>query len=404
MATGSGKTFTRRQLRLPADQVRRARSGCCSWWTATTWAQTLREFQAVPRPTTGASSPSCTTCSTCSPTPSTRSARWCITTIQRLYSMLRGEAGVDAGEEDLAVRARRGAGRAAARGGYNPRCPIEYFDFIITDECHRSIYNLWRQVLEYFDAFLIGLTATPSKQTLGLLQPEPGDGVHRAAGGGRRRERGRRGLPHPHADHRAGQHGGGRASGWTSATATRAARAGSSWTRTWTYAGSQLDRDVVPRPDPHRDPRTFRDRLFTEIFPGRTRGAQDADLRQGRQPRRGHRAHRREEFGKGNEFCQKITYRTTGVKPEDLINDFRNSYNPRIAVTVDMIATGTDIKPLEILLFMRHVKSRNYFRADAGARHARDQPTDLQAVTPDARAQDPFRDRRRGGRGGAGEG
>ena len=52
---------------------------------------------------------------------------------------------------------------------YNPRIPIETFDFIVTDECHRSIYHLWRQVLEYFDGFLIGLTATPSKQTLGFF-------------------------------------------------------------------------------------------------------------------------------------------------------------------------------------------------------------------------------------------
>jgi hypothetical protein len=54
----------------------------------------------------------------------------------------------------------------------------------------------------------------------------------------------------------------------------------------------------------------------------------------------------REEFGKGNDFCQKITYRTTGASPKELIQKFRNSYDPRIAVTVDMIATGTDIKPL----------------------------------------------------------
>src|ERR1019366_3062547 len=53
--------------------------------------------------------------------------------------------------------------------GYNPAIPIETFDFVVTDECHRSIYNLWRQVLEYFDASLIGLTATPSKQTLGFF-------------------------------------------------------------------------------------------------------------------------------------------------------------------------------------------------------------------------------------------
>ena len=47
--------------------------------------------------------------------------------------------------------------------------PIETFDFIIVDECHRSIYNVWRQVLEYFDAFLIGLTATPTPQTIGFF-------------------------------------------------------------------------------------------------------------------------------------------------------------------------------------------------------------------------------------------
>ena len=74
----------------------------------------------------------------------------------------------------------------------------------------------------------------------------------------------------------------------------------------------------------------------------------------------------REEFGKGNDFCQKITYRTTGKKPEDLLAEFRNCYNPRIAVTVDMIATGTDVKPLECLLFMRNVKSAPYFEQMKG--------------------------------------
>ena len=74
----------------------------------------------------------------------------------------------------------------------------------------------------------------------------------------------------------------------------------------------------------------------------------------------------REEFGKGNDFCQKITYRTTGVPPEQLIRDFRVSYHPRIAVTVDMIATGTDIRPIEIVWFMRAVKSRILFEQMKG--------------------------------------
>jgi type I restriction enzyme R subunit len=100
-------------------------------------------------------------------------ARATICTIQRLYSMLRGE------EMDADLEEKSGfelaADDRAREVKYNPAIPIETFDFIVTDECHRSIYNLWRQVLEYFDAHLIGLTATPSKQTIGFFDPG-GDG------------------------------------------------------------------------------------------------------------------------------------------------------------------------------------------------------------------------------------
>ncbi|HVO75113.1 MAG TPA: hypothetical protein VMT35_13880, partial [Ignavibacteriaceae bacterium] len=69
----------------------------------------------------------------------------------------------------------------------------------------------------------------------------------------------------------------------------------------------------------------------------------------------------REAFDEANDFCTKITYWTTGAKPEDLIQSFRNSPKIRIAVTVDMVSTGTDIRPLECLLFMRDGKSKVYF-------------------------------------------
>jgi type I restriction enzyme, R subunit len=98
----------------------------------------------------------------------------------------------------------------------------------------------------------------------------------------------------------------------------------------------------------------------------------------------------REEFGKGNEFAQKITYRTTGKKPEDIIAEFRNSYFPRIAVTVDMIATGTDIKPLEVVLFMRSVKSRSFFEQMKGRGVRVIKEDDLRSVTPDAKAKDHY--------------
>ena len=98
----------------------------------------------------------------------------------------------------------------------------------------------------------------------------------------------------------------------------------------------------------------------------------------------------REEFGKGNDFCAKITYKTTGAKPEDLLASFRNSYNPRIAVTVDMIATGTDVKPIEIVFFMRGVRSRTFFEQMKGRGVRVINDTDLRAVTPDARAKTHF--------------
>ena len=98
----------------------------------------------------------------------------------------------------------------------------------------------------------------------------------------------------------------------------------------------------------------------------------------------------REEFGKGNEFCQKITYKVTGAKPADLIQSFRNSYNPRIVVTVDLIATGTDIKPVEIVMFMRSVQSRVLFEQMKGRGVRVINPDELRAVTPDAKAKTHF--------------
>ena len=124
--------------------------------------------------------------------------------------------------------------------------------------------------------------------------------------------------------------------------------------------------------------RTFRDKLFTEIFPGRTEVPKTLIFAKDDSHADDIVRIVREEFGKGNDFAQKITYRTTGEKPEDLLAAFRNSYYPRIAVTVDMIATGTDIKPLEIVMFMRAVKSRNFFEQMKGRGVRVINPDDLQ--------------------------
>src|SRR5207248_2627900 len=89
----------------------------------------------------------------------------------------------------------------------------------------------------------------------------------------------------------------------------------------------------------------------------------------------------RDEFGEGNEFCKKVTYQSK-EDPKSVLAQFRNDYFPRIAVTVDMIATGTDVKPLECLLFMRDVKSRNYFEQMKGRGTRTLDHDDLRKVTP----------------------
>src|SRR5438093_6028833 len=156
------------------------------------------------------------------------------------------------------------------------------------------------------------------------------------------------------------------------------------------YQPNELDRAFVA-PDQLRTViRTFRDRLFTEIFPGRTVVPKTLIFAKDDSHADDIVKIVREEFDKGNDFCQKITYRTTGAKPADLIQKFRNSPLPRLAVTVDMIATGTDIKPLEIVMFMRSVKSRSFFEQMKGRGVRVISDTDFQSVTPDAKTKTHF--------------
>jgi type I restriction enzyme R subunit len=156
------------------------------------------------------------------------------------------------------------------------------------------------------------------------------------------------------------------------------------------YNEKQLDRDVVAVDQIRTVIRTFRDKLFTEIFPGRTEVPKTVIFAKDDSHAEDIVKIVREEFAKGNDFAQKITYKTTGRRTEDLIAEFRNSYNPRIAVTVDMIATGTDIKPLEVVMFMRSVKSSGYFDQMKGRGVRIINDDDLQSVTPDAKTKDHY--------------
>jgi len=388
MATGSGKTYTAANLVYRLIKLAGARRILFLVDRGNLGDQTLKEFQQFVTPDDGRKFTELYNIQHLQSSKLDLVSRVCISTIQRLYSMLKGEE-LDPELDEASGERIAALFKEPLPVVYNPAVPIETFDFIITDECHRSIYNLWRQVLEYFDAYLIGLTATPNKQTFGFFKQNlvmeynhekaVADGVNvnydvykidtEITKGGGKVEKGF------YVDKRD--------------RLTRKVR----WEQLsddLAYEAGELDRAVVA-PDQIRTViRTFRDRLFTEIFPGRTTVPKTLIFAKDDSHAEDIVQIVREEFGKGNDFCQKITYRTTGAKPKDLIQKFRNSHDPRIAVTVDMIATGTDVKPLEIVFFMRSVKSQSFFEQMKGRGVRVMSPTEFQAVTPDATVKTHF--------------
>ena len=317
-----------------------------------------------------------------------------ISTIQRMYSMLKDEPLDDSLEEQNPAE-QLTKPKEPLPVVYNAKIPPEFFDVIIIDECHRSIYNLWRQVIEYFDAYLVGLTATPDERTYGFFRKNVvseyshekavADGVNvgnevfiieteKTTQGGKitaqqqveKRERTTRRKR------------------WELQDEDQA------------YSGKQLDRDIV-NPDQIRTViKAFKESLPT-IFPGREEVPKTLVFAKTDSHADDIIQIVREEFAERNEFCKKVTYRVAndkldddgqvlqrGEDPTEILSQLRNDYYPRIAVTVDMIATGTDVKALECLLFMRDVKSKNYFEQMKGRGTRTLDKDSLQKVTPSA--------------------
>jgi len=429
MATGSGKTFTAISFIYRLIKFAGARRVLFLVDRGNLADQTLKEFQQYASPYNNYKFTEEYIVQRLSGNTLDTTARVCIGTIQRLYSMLKGrdlpedleEISVDqlmlpasgTGQRRTSPDKARGEraaelttqsmssaeSQATPYGGvlispaepieYNPKIPIETFDIIVTDECHRSIYNLWAQVLEYFDAYLIGLTATPSKQTFGFFNQNlvmeynhemaVADGVNVNYDVYRIRTA----ITEAGSKVEAGY------SVQVQERETRRKR----WEQLdddFAYDPNQLDRDVVAPDQIRKIIQTYRDKLFTEIFPGRSWVPKTLIFAKDDAHAENIVEIVREEFGRGNDFAQKITYRTTGAKPKDLINAFRTSPMPRIAVTVDMIATGTDIKAVEVVMFMRAVKSRAFFEQMKGRGVRVISADDLQSVTPDAKAKDHF--------------
>jgi type I restriction enzyme R subunit len=146
------------------------------------------------------------------------------------------------------------------------------------------------------------------------------------------------------------------------------------------YSSRQLDKKVVNPNQIRKIIRTFKEKLG-EIFPQRQEVPKTLIFAKTDSHADDIISTVLEEFNEGNNFCKKVTYQTE-ENPRSILQQFRNEYNPRIAVTVDMIATGTDVKPIECLLFMRDVKSRGYFEQMKGRGTRTLTYDDLKKVSP----------------------
>lgn len=418
MATGSGKTFTAVTLAYRLIKFGGAKRILFLVDRDNLGKQAEDEFTNYEPPDDPRKFPTLYTVQRLKSNAVNPAAKVVITTIQRLFSMLKGEPEFDPGnEEGSAFDTAKPWQGEPPEVVYNSGIPPEFFDFIIVDECHRSIYELWSQVLLYFDAFLIGLTATPAGKTIGFFKQNlvmqyghdeaVADGVNVDFDVYRIRtkvtEQGATIVADPTGVYVEKRH-----------KLTRSERL-QRLTEDLTYTATQLDRDVVNESQIRTVLQEFRDKVLPEAFPGR--GEVPKTLIFAKDDSHADDIVRitREVFAEGNDFCQKITYRTGFTKvtrtvtnedgtesevtewvktstltPDELLANFRNSYSPRIAVTVDMISTGTDVKAIECVFFLRNVKSAGFFDQMKGRGVRIISPDKLRVVTPSARAKERF--------------
>lgn len=317
-----------------------------------------------------------------------------ISTIQRLFSLLKGED-IEETDDDENYDGDETPTPAVTLPA-NPTLPKDFFDLIIVDECHRSIYGSWRSVLEYFtSARIIGLTATPAPETEAFfnknrvinytLERSIADGVN--------------------VDYRvyriktkATEDGGAIRDGEDFKQVTRYTGKVENVKNSGekTYTGNELNRSIVNPSQIKLVLETFRDAVYTEMFNDPQRDPNYDYL-----PKTlifalndAHASNivkiAKEVFGKENDpqFVQKITY--SAGNSNELIRHFRNDKEFRIAVTVTLVATGTDVKPIEVVMFMRDVESDSLYTQMKGRGVRTIGDEQLRIVTPNAFSKDLF--------------
>ena len=362
MATGAGKTFTAITSIYRLLKFGGAQRVLFLVDTRNLGKQAHQEFMAYTPPDDGRTFTELYNVQRLASPTIDPSAKVCISTIQRMYSILSGEP-IDESAEDVSLAEVQQTAKQEKFVRYNPAVPVESFDFIVIDECHRSIYNTWKQVLDYFDASLIGLTATPDKRTFGFFnenivaeytyEQSVADGVNVGYDVyeivTEVTQKGAELKAKEWVDHRDRQ--------------TRKKR----WSETeedTAYTGKELDRSVVNPSQIRQVIQAMKTAVETRIFPTRQEVPKTLIFAKTDSHADDIIQIVREVYGQGNAFCRKVTYSEKDA--DSVLNSFRNDHHPRIAVTVDMIATGTDVKPLEVLLFMRDVRSKGYYEQMKG--------------------------------------
>lgn len=312
-----------------------------------------------------------------------------ISTIQRLFSFLKGDAIEDNEDDD------ENEPTEEVILPPNLDLPHDYFDMIIIDECHRSIYKNWRKVLEYFDtARLVGLTATPIPETMAFfnnnrivnytLEKSIVDGVNVDCRVYRIKTQ-------------VTETGGAILEGekvkeetrYTGEVKTVSSK------ETKTYTNKELNRSIINPAQIKLILSTYRDVVYTELFNDPQREP-NMDYLPKTLIFALNEAHAtnivqiaKEVFGRTDDrFVQKITY--SAGDSNELIRQFRNDKDFRIAVTCTLVATGTDVKPLEVVMFMRDVESLPLYiqMKGRGVRTIGDEQ--LRNVTPNAFSKDCF--------------
>lgn len=392
MATGAGKTFTAATLAYRLLAHADAKRILFLVDRNNLGRQTLKEFQTYRPPGTGRLFTELYNVQRLGAAGLDPPAKVVISTIQRVFAQL---TGTDLSEEEEEASGFEAGG--GERGwmpppktvAYSATMPPETFDIVVVDECHRSIYGSWRQLLDYFDAQIIGLTATPTVQTHAFFEENlvadypyeksVADGVN---------------VPFEIFRIRTqiGEHGGRVEKGYSVPVRDRHTRAQRYrlLEDDLTYTPQDLDRSVIARNRIRTVLETYRDTLFAELFPGRSEVPKTLIFAKDDNHAEEIVGIAREVFDQGNDFAKKITYKVGAKYAEEVIAQFRNAYNPRIAVTVDMIATGTDVKAIEALIFLRDVRSAVYFEQMRGRGVRTIDPAMLATITPGAGCKDRF--------------